>query len=65
MRCIATTLLLALLCYASGCAAYGNKRPVKVQSDPAGADVYVDEQHRGTTPITVMVSSWDPHRFFA
>ena len=58
-------ILVVLLLAAPGCATLvtpGNDRPVRVQSVPAGADVYVNDDHRGKTPLTVSVSRRDSHR---
>lgn len=63
-RCAACLSLLALVC--SGCAtpppASHSKQPVDLRSVPSGADVYVDGEHLGQTPIRGAMLSKATHR---
>ncbi len=56
---------VALLLSLSGCATImtgGSNRPVRVQSEPAGASVYLNDAFQGKTPLTLSVARRDRHR---
>jgi uncharacterized protein YceK len=59
-RFIALTLVAASL---SGCATimHGGNQPVGFSSTPSGAQVYVDNQVVGVTPVTATLSRKDQH----
>lgn len=52
--CVVLTLLAALVLLSSGCASivHGSGQEVPISSDPTGADVYVDGEDVGKTPVT-------------
>ncbi len=58
-------LLLALALLATGCAAiFGTKqKPFDLQSNPSGADVYLDGTRLGTTPLKSQLSNQKEHTF--
>lgn len=59
-RFIAITLVAASL---SGCASimHGSNQPVGISSSPTGAQVFVDNQPMGITPVTATLSRKDHH----
>jgi uncharacterized protein YceK len=59
-RFIAITLVAASL---SGCATimHGSNQPVGISSTPTGAQVFVDNQPMGITPVTATLSRKDHH----
>lgn len=63
-RCVVFLSMLALVC--AGCAtpppASQSKQPVDFRSVPSGADVFVDGEHLGQTPITGAMLSKATHR---
>jgi|GEM_PF-4010025 len=63
-RCAIFLSLLALVC--AGCAtpppASQSKQPVDIRSVPSGADVFVDGEHLGQTPINDAMLSKATHR---
>lgn len=60
MRIIITVLALVSILTLSGCASIAgdNTRAVRVTSQPAGAHIYVDNQHYGTTPAVVNLPNY-------
>lgn len=60
MRIITTILAFAVLVNLSGCASVAgdNCRTVRVTSKPAGAHIYVDNQHYGVTPALVSLPNY-------
>jgi len=63
-RCAIFLSLLALVC--AGCdtppPASQSKQPVDIRSVPSGADVFVDGEHLGQTPINDAMLSKATHR---
>jgi uncharacterized protein YceK len=59
-RFIALSLVAASL---SGCATimHGGSQPVGISSNPTGAQVFVDNQVMGVTPVTATLSRKDHH----
>lgn len=59
-RFIALSLVAASL---SGCATimHGSSQPVGISSNPTGAQVFVDNQVMGVTPVTATLSRKDHH----
>jgi uncharacterized protein YceK len=59
-RFIALTLVAASL---SGCATimHGGNQPVGISSNPSGAQVFVDNQVVGVTPVTATLARKDHH----
>lgn len=51
-------VMLALFLLTSGCASLfsGSQQEMHVNSEPEGADVYVDGLHRGKTPVTLKLT---------
>ena len=60
-----STLLLALALFSTGCAAiFGTKQKAfDLQSNPSGADVYLDGARLGTTPLKSQLSNQKEHTF--
>ena len=52
---IATAGLGTLLAFTTGCASiiHGSSQRVRVESQPSGAKVFVNEEYRGETPLTL------------
>ena len=64
LRPLLAGMLCAALLLAPGCASIftpGAERPVRVESDPTGADVLVNGELRGVTPLIVKVDRRDVH----
>ena len=64
-RALVTVLLAATLLLSQGCASLvsgGSTRPVPVDSDPQGAEVYVNDDFRGKTPLTLNLARRERHR---
>ena len=65
MTRLVTIGFLALLVCSSGCATIvtggGEDQSVRVASTPRGADVYVDDQHVGQTPMSLRLTRKDDH----
>ncbi|HEX5872072.1 MAG TPA: PEGA domain-containing protein [Longimicrobium sp.] len=59
-RFVAVSLVAASL---SGCATimHGSNQPVGISSSPTGAQVFVDNQPMGITPVTATLSRKDHH----
>ncbi|MEM9754164.1 MAG: PEGA domain-containing protein [Planctomycetota bacterium] len=58
-------VVAVMLIGVSGCASIvtpGNERPVRVETLPEGADVFVNDDFRGKTPLTVSIPRKDTHR---
>ena len=53
--------LVPLVLVLSGCAAYQN---VGIESDPPGAQIYVDGKLEGVTPLQLRVSRDAPHTVY-
>lgn len=60
MKYIKPALFCSLLFVLSGCASIGgdNTRAVKVESHPAGAAIYVDNQQYGVTPAVITLPTY-------
>ena len=62
---VTSAALLALLVCSSGCATIvtggGQDQSVRVASTPKGADVYVDDQLVGQTPMSLRLTRKDDH----
>lgn len=60
-----STAFVAILVYSSGCATIvtggGEDQSVRVASMPKGADVFVDDQLVGQTPISLRLTRKDDH----
>lgn len=65
MKRLYPTLLAAALACSTGCATIvtggGEDQSVRVASNPKGADVYVDDQLAGQTPISIRLTRKDDH----
>ncbi len=63
-RALVVGLLIGAILALPGCASIltpGAERPVKVNSYPQGADVYVEGERVGTTPATIKVKRTQRH----
>ena len=61
----AAVLLALVLIAGSGCASIvtpGRFRPVKVETHPAGAMVFLNEKYEGRSPLTLRVDRKEDHR---
>jgi hypothetical protein len=59
--CLAAVILILML---GGCATIlkGTSRDLRINSNPPGAEVYVDDSFEGTTPTTVKLKASKIHR---
>lgn len=59
MRILSKILLIVLVCSFFSCAAIfkGNIRAVPINSDPNGADIYVNGQFMGKTPLNIKLQN--------
>lgn len=57
MKFLRQIALIALLSFASSCAMIFNEKevPLSINSNPSGADIFIDGQNFGKTPATIMI----------
>lgn len=62
MRIVGSSLFIATLCLATGCATVrGDKQKVRFETDPTGATLVVDGGQKYTTPAEVPLKRKDAH----
>lgn len=65
LRFTPTACCLAVLLLGSGCASIvtpGRFRPVQVQTQPPGAQVFLNDKYEGRSPLTLRVDRKEDHR---